>query len=218
MIQGIIFDLDGTIIHTLPELSYCVNIALENLGLPTYPEENIKQFVGDGMHSLIKKAIDNQKNLSTSDREEIKEKCFQIFWKEYDKKCIESQFFLGVETFLKESPYKLAILTNKSEYFTLKIIQHLNSENYFTHILSGDNPEYKKPNIGGVIKILSDWKLSNREVIFIGDHKTDLETSFKAKIPSVFANYGYGIKGEFKPDYYINEFSGLKHLLKILNS
>jgi len=221
-IKGIIFDLDGTLIDSLLDLTESVNYALKKINLEIYPPEKVKEFVGNGMRSLIESAINQaikDKNLNISEANSLKEECFQFFLKHYDKNCInQTNTFYGVEDFLIENQhnFKFAILTNKSEYFTKKILNHLNLTKYFTHILTGDKENYKKPNPDGIIKIQNDWGFTNKEILMIGDHYIDIQTAKAASVKSVFAIYGYGKLNGSIPDHSIKNFTSLKPLLNLI--
>ncbi|GIX41585.1 MAG: phosphoglycolate phosphatase [Leptospiraceae bacterium] len=223
-IKGIIFDLDGTLIDSLLDLTESVNYALKKVGLKTYEPEIVKNFVGNGMRSLIETSINHllmEKKIKQNDANQIKEKCLQYFLEHYDDNCIHhTDVFFGVEDFLKtyQKQYKFAILTNKSEYFTYKIINHLKMKEFFTHILTGDKETYKKPKPYGIKKIQKNWGFSNNEILMIGDHYTDILAAKNANIPSVFAIYGYGKLNGLIPEYSIKDFLSLKQLLNLINN
>ncbi|MCS7204179.1 MAG: HAD family hydrolase [Leptospiraceae bacterium] len=222
IIKGIIFDLDGTIIDTLPDLANSVNYGLQKVGLEKIPTDIIKGFIGDGMKSLIEKTLNdlyNQQKISLEEKEKLFQIVFQYFFELYDRNCVNlTKPYEGVVDFLEEfrDRYKFAILTNKSDYFTKKIIKQLDLEKYFSHILSGDVEEYKKPKPNGIKKIQQDWNLSEDEIIVVGDHYTDILSAKNANVKSIFAMYGYGKLNGYQPNYSIKQFSSLKVLLKIL--
>ncbi|MFN3247269.1 MAG: HAD hydrolase-like protein, partial [Leptonema sp. (in: bacteria)] len=86
-IKGIIFDLDGTLIDSLMDLTESVNYALQKVGLETYPPEIVKNFVGNGMRSLIENSI-NHLNLKDEKAQSLKEECLKYFLEHYDTNCI----------------------------------------------------------------------------------------------------------------------------------
>ncbi len=222
-IKGIIFDLDGTLIDSLMDLTESVNYALQQVGLDPYPPEIVKNFVGNGMRSLIENTMNHfvqEKTLEVEKAQSIKEECLKIFLEHYDQNCIHhTNIYFGVEEFLKQNQYKykFAILTNKSEYFTNKILEHLQIKKYFSHIITGDIEIFKKPNPEGIKKIQKDWGFSNQEILMVGDHYTDIQAAKFANVSSVFAIYGYGRLNGLVPDYSIKNFQSLKQLLSLIN-
>lgn len=220
-IKGIIFDLDGTLIDSLVDLTESVNFALKSLGLQTYHRDDVKYFVGNGMKSLIDHAINRLVENQLVKKEEslkLKESALKLFLEHYDQNCIHHTIaYYGVEEFLKQykDRYKFAVLTNKSEYFTNKILTHLKLKDYFTHVLSGDIEQYKKPKPDGIIKIQRDWGDQNNEILMMGDHYTDIQSAKSANVKSIFAIYGYGRLEGLKPDFSIKQFSLLKQLLNL---
>ncbi len=221
-IKGIIFDLDGTIIDSLLDLTESVNFALNQMGFSSYSPEELKKFIGNGIKSLIDNTIENiyKKNLiSINDIQKINERCLELFLQHYDNQCIKNTIlYLGVEEFLlkNKNKYYFAILTNKSKYFTKKIIKHLELENFFSCILTGDEDIYKKPKPEGILQILKEWSIHREEVILIGDHHTDIEAAFNANVKSIFAMYGYGYLNSIRPNYFIKNFYSLTTLLNII--
>lgn len=220
-IKGIIFDLDGTLIDSLDDLTESVNFALKSLGLQTYHRDDVKHFVGSGMKSLIDHAINYLIQNQTVKKEEglrLKETSLKLFLEHYDKNCINhTTTYYGVEEFLRQykDRYKFAVLTNKSEYFTNKILNHLKLKDYLTHVISGDIEIYKKPNPDGIYKIQKDWGFKNHEILMMGDHYTDIQSAKSASVKSIFAIYGYGRLEGLKPDFSIKQFSLLKQLLNL---
>ena len=223
-IKGIIFDLDGTLIDSLMDLTESVNYALQQVGLKPYPPEIVKNFVGNGMRSLIENTVNHlvqEKTLKEEKAQSLKEECLKLFLEHYEQNCIHhTTTYFGVQEFLIQNQdiYKFAILTNKSEYFTNKIIEHLQIKKYFSHIITGDIEIFKKPNPDGIIKIQEDWGLSNQEILMLGDHYTDIQAAKHANVSSVFAIYGYGRLNGLLPNYSIKSFQSLKHLLSLINS
>lgn len=220
-VKGIIFDLDGTLIDSLDDLTESVNYALTRQGLKPYHKDEVKYFVGNGMKSLIQHAINRLVEDQIIKKEESKkliDTTLELFLEHYEKQCIQNTTaYYGVEEFLNQfkDQYKFAVLTNKSEYFTNKILTHLNLKDYLTHVLTGDVEIYKKPNPDGILKIQKDWGFKNHEILMMGDHYTDIQSAKSANVKSIFAIYGYGRLEGLKPDFSIKHFSLLKHLLNL---
>ncbi len=219
MIQALVFDLDGTIIDSIYDLTDSLNYALKKVNLEPYEPNQVKKFVGEGMFSLIEKAVlSNSEDKNSKDKEKIQQ-CYQIFFEHYKDNAInKTVLFDGVEEFLNKhkNVYRFAILTNKSEYFTKKILKHLQIDTFFSFVITGDHPKYKKPSPEGIYRILQEWNLKNNEIVIIGDHYTDIECAKTANIVSIFAMYGYGYIKEQKPNYYIKKFRNLEPLLRLI--
>lgn len=221
-VKGIIFDLDGTLADTLPDIASSLNYALHKAGLESYPPQTIKTFIGDGIKALVEKTLQDlyqKQKISLQEKENLQGEVLQHFIDHYTENCTaDTYLYEGVKEFLQENEnkYRFAVLTNKAGVFTDKILKYYSVYSYFSHILSGDIEQYKKPNPDGIYKIQQDWNFSPEEILVVGDNYTDIQAAKNAGVRSVFAMYGFGKLNGINPNYSIKKFIYLKPLLKII--
>ena len=209
-IKAILFDLDGTLIDSVTDLANSVNYTLTQIGLQPHTRDEIRSYVGDGVSQLIKRSLGE-------DHLERFEAAFAVFMDHYGRHCTDNtHLYQGVADSLPRlaERYILAILTNKSMKFTVKILQALKIKSYFRELLGGDSLETKKPDPAGIFFLAEKWGLQPvTEMIMVGDHATDIEVGQRAGCRTVFIEGTIGQKRGLQPDFVIRSMSELPGLL-----
>lgn len=210
----IIFDLDGTLVDTLDDLTYSVNKVLEDFGIAKASKEQVQSAIGRGAVNLFSKLTNN-----TID---IKKAKLQ-FTRHYSKNLVKkSKLYPGILSILKELRKRniiLYVVSNKAHIFTRKLLKDIKIGKYFSGII-GINSEEKerlKPSPYYIKKILSKEKIKPENALIIGDSKTDILAAKNSKVYSCAALYGYRPTEELrkhKPDFYIKK---PLDILKIIN-
>lgn len=205
MISLIAFDLDGTLIDSKKDIADSLNAALRECGFKTLSQEKIEELVGRGARQLVKEAIGNPS-------EEQLWQVFEKFWKIYDAHCLDqTALYPGVREFLESTPsFELAVVTNKPQHFTHKILQGLKLDHYFRWILGGDTLPVQKPDPAMLQPILQDWKGS--AALFVGDSDVDIQVGKAAGWQTCAVTYGFRPRHEIEllqPDFIIDRFSEL---------
>ena len=212
-IKAILFDLDGTLIDSVTDLANSVNHTLTQVGLPAHTQEEIKNFVGDGVQKLIKRSL-GQNNMAKYSE------AFGLFMDHYGTHCTDNTvLYPGVaETLpLLQQNYRLAVLTNKSVAFSRKILRNLEIDSYFKEILGGDSLSTKKPDPAGIFHLADMWGMNpTTEMIMVGDHATDIEVGRRAGCRTVFVSGTIGQKRGLTPDFTIASMVELPDLLENL--
>ena len=211
-IKAIIFDLDGTLIDSVTDLANSVNYTLAEIGLPGHTRDEIKDFVGDGVQKLIKRSL-GQTHLGRFDQ------AFEIFMQHYDLHCTDNTvLYPGVAEILPQlaDEYKLAVLTNKSHKFSVKILVDLDIYQYFKEALGGDSLPTKKPDPAGLFYLAEKWHMTPDQIVMVGDHATDIEVGSKAGCKTVFIEGGIGETRGLTPDMIINSIDELPNSLNSL--
>jgi len=184
----IIFDLDGTLIESLPGIANALNTALTENNLPTHSTSKIRTFIGDGSHTLCSRAAINE---STSTIDKIHDS-FLIHYNHTWKN--GTQIYPGIIDLLsnlKAANITLSILSNKPHDFTTEIISSIFPPNTFDITLGQQEHIQKKPDPSGVSEILTNLKTTPTKTILIGDSTIDLITARNANIESIAVTWGY---------------------------
>lgn len=216
MIRAIIFDLDGTLVHSLPGLATALNRVLEQHGLPTHPESRVRGFIGDGIAKLLERGCPD--NLDPSQMPAIAkdmDREYAAAWRE------GSPPFPGIiETLaeLKSAGYKLAIFSNKPDSFCQDFANHLFPDTF--DAVLGQRPGVPtKPDPAGALDTARLMETQPEEILFLGDSVMDIATAKRAKMLAVAATWGYHDQPRLEnenPDQMIHDIKELIPLLKKL--
>lgn len=188
----LVYDLDGTLFETLPDLARSVNRALDAHGHATATEAEVRRAIGDGARVLIARLV-----TPGSTEEEI-DRVWTTFREVYEQQCAETSFVLpGVEDFLRARqssthPPRQAILTNKPQSPSDLLAQRFRLDRWVGKVIGGDTPLGRKPDPTG-LRQLMDWaQATAAETLMIGDGPADLEVARRAGVRCVLVEGGYG--------------------------
>ena len=192
-VKMVMVDLDGTLIHTAPDLADCANRMLAELGRPAYPVEKVMTWIGNGVPRLIKRALTGE--MQAEPDAALFEKASAIFHRLYLAHVSDlSRPFPGVVeglTQLKARGFRLACITNKAEVFTLPLLKNLDLFRYFELILSGDSLPRQKPDPLPLQHACKHFGITPDHGILIGDSRNDVEAARAAGMPVICVPYGY---------------------------
>ena len=192
--KGIIFDLDGTLVNSLEDISDAMNTVLTDLNYPTHTYETYQYFIGSGLRNLVSKA------LPASNNSEIDiENCFNCMISEYRKICtLKTKPYTGIVELLDDlvsRDIKLAVFSNKADELTKKIASEIFPD-YFNTAIGLSTEALKKPNPFEAIEISKNWNLKTEEIIFIGDSDIDMLTATNANMFPLGVSWGYRTEEE----------------------
>ena len=210
-----LFDLDGTLIDSVPDLASSINFMLKNLDKNTFSVDTIRNWVGNGASTLVKRALTNG-SMQNIDEEEFK-KDFEIFMNHYENNlCNQTYLYPNVKELLEEiKDNNLAIITNKPYKFVEPILEELGIKDYFKLIYGADSLREKKPS---PLPLISAMKyFDTNKAIMIGDSKNDILAAKNANIPSIAVTYGYNYSEDisiYNPDFIIDDILKVKECVK----
>lgn len=201
----VIFDLDGTLLDTLPDISYYVNQTLVKFGYPTHEDDKIMQFIGNGARNLIKNALPN----GTS--EKVVDQCLEYYNNVYTQSnSPRTRLFDGVKqvvSSLKAGGYYTAILTNKPQMTTDVIYERYMLNMKIDKVVGQRDGIKIKPDPQTTLQILKEFNVSKQNAYLVGDGETDVLTAINAGINGISALWGYRTKAQL-------ELAGSKHFAK----
>lgn len=216
----LLFDLDGTLVDSVPDLASAVNKTLVELGRTPFNEEIIRGWVGNGAKVLIQRALSGSDEVLTDLSEVQLERALEIFFKAYQLGvCINTKLYTGVLdtlTALKAAGYRLAIITNKPERFVGPIVNNLALNGLFELIIGGDTLEKSKPDPLPLYHAVSALAVTAEQCVMIGDSKNDILAAKAANIDSVGLTYGYNYGediAKYHPELVLDNFANLLHAL-----
>lgn len=194
--KGIIFDLDGTLVDSLHDISDAMNTVLESLNYPTHTYDTYQYFIGSGLRNLVSKALPATNN--SDDQIEI---CFECMINEYREICtLKTKPYEGILELLENltsKNIKMAVFSNKADELTKKIASEI-FPNYFDTAVGLSTEELKKPNPFEAVEISKNWNLKPEEILFVGDSDIDMQTAVNANMFPVGVSWGYRTEEELK--------------------
>jgi len=204
--KGIIFDLDGTLVNTLPDIATSINLARQAMGLEPLPPREITRHVGNGTRHLVQKAIP----VPEQDHETAHDH-YLAFYREHmlDQSCLNP----GVAEILEHfSDRRLAVITNKPQHQTDKILAGLGVADRFCMVIGGDALERKKPDPLPLLHYMKAQGLTGDEVVMVGDGVNDIRAGRAANVLAVGVTLGVSTRAELEaegPAGIIEHMSGL---------
>lgn len=201
----LILDLDGTLVDTIRDITDALNYALGPYGLNNLSIEETTPMVGEGLTRLVEKVLGNKK---IQPRDEITER-FLGYYSEHLTD--NSTLYPGVEKTLKQlTKYRKAVISNKREYLSTRLLNELNMLKPFDLIVGSDTTPERKPSPVPVHYVCNKLGISPLESVVIGDSKYDIEAGKNAGTKTIGVTYGYGTGEQLKgADYIIDSFSEL---------
>lgn len=187
-INTIIFDLDGTLLNTLTDLTNSVNYAMEKYGLPAYSEDQVRQMVGNGVTVLMERAIPRGHSFPEFIH------CLDAFKEHYElHKKDYTKPFPGILEFLKDADaagYRLAVVSNKFDLAVKGLCRDYFSPYITTAI--GESPQTApKPAPDTVFQAMKELHASKGQCVYVGDSDVDLATAQNADIPCISVSWGF---------------------------
>jgi len=186
----IIFDFDGTLIDSAPDLANSINFMLQTLYNKHFEAKDIYKWIGNGAQTLVQRALE----AAGEDLNEIP-RALEVFLHHYQVHlCDETILFDGVKEVLsklKSNGYKIALVTNKPQKLIEPILNKFDLQEYFALILGAESCKEKKPSPEPLLCCLKEFGLQPSEAVMIGDSKNDLLAAKRAGIDAVGVSYGY---------------------------
>jgi len=191
-IKAIMLDLDGTLLHTAPELTESANRMLRELAFPAVSQELLISYVGNGISWLVKRALTG--DMHAEPDSELYAKALPIFEKHYTALLMQSKTFGGVVQGLdqmKAAGFRLGCITNKVARYTEPLLKGVGLAQYFEIVLSGDSLPEKKPHPLPLLHAAKFFAVPLEQMLLIGDSLNDTVAARAAGCPVFCVPYGY---------------------------
>ena len=189
--KACIFDLDGTLTNTLESMTYSVNLTLEEMGLSKITKDQCRVFVGNGARVLIEKSL---KAAGDTDASRIEEG-MEIYGRIFDRNCTYHVTpYEGIPEMLKALKDKgihLAVLSNKPDRQTVKVVKAIFGEELFDYAQGQKEGIRRKPEPDGVWYLMEQMHVSKEECLYIGDSEVDAATGRNAGLKTIGVLWGF---------------------------
>jgi len=222
----ILFDLDGTLVDTAPDLMNAHNYVMKKFGYETKSTDDIRKLVGKGAKSLIGRSVWGQakKEFGQVDDGKIKKEMVSEFIDFYGKNIVkESKLINGVYDFLKwskENKISMGVCTNKQEHLAVDLLKKIKIYDFFEYVAGSNTFDFCKPDPRHLTNVIEIMQGDIKKSIMIGDSESDATASKEAGIPFILLEDGYTEKNanEIPHDHLIRDFIGIEKIVhKYLN-
>jgi len=216
--QLVLIDLDGTLVDSVPDLGHAVDAMMDELGLPKHGDQKVRNWVGNGVVRLVKRAL--TEDLHAEPDTALFDKAYPIFLKHYTAVNGQySQLYPGVLdglNYLQAKGCHIGCVTNKAEDFTLPLLKTLGILDKFGVVVSGDTLPQKKPQPEPLWYAAKHFGVAAEQALMVGDSMHDVQAARAAGFAVVAVPYGYnhGVDiRQAKPDHVIDSLAQLSELL-----
>jgi phosphoglycolate phosphatase len=205
--KAILFDLDGTLIDSAPDLQTTANILLAQENRRPLTLDEMKNCTGDGLHAMLEKAF---RLTGTPYENGAIQRLIPLYLKIYEGIIAQpSCIYPGIFDFLQRESVlatRMAVVTNKHEAAARRILGQVKMDHFFTHIIGGDTLQTRKPHPRPVLEALHRLGISSQDAVMIGDSPNDAIAARDAGIPCIIMRYGYTHEwpDDLKPAAYAN--------------
>ena len=218
----ILFDLDGTLVDTAPDLALAHNHVMKKFGFKTKPVEEIKALVGMGAKTMMGKTLWSQakEELKAVKEKNIKDKMVNEFVKFYGNNIlVESKLIDGARDFLiwcRENKISMAVCTNKQEHLAIDLLKKIGVNDFFEYVAGCDTFDYCKPDARHLTSVVEILNGDLKKSIMIGDSEVDAKSAENASIPFIVLEDGYtDVKiDQMKYDHVIKNYNDLNKIIK----
>ncbi len=216
--EMILIDVDGTLVDSVPDLAWCVDAMMRELDMPERGEAAVRNWVGNGVERLVRRALINALDGEPDDA--LFDKAYPIFLDLYaDNTSKRSVLYPGVREgldYMKAQGYRLGCVTNKASQFTLPLLHDLGIHDEFENIVCGDSLPKKKPDPLPLLHSAEVLGVKPEDSLMLGDSMSDVKAARAAGFQIICMSYGYnhGVDiRESNPDVVIDSMAELKDLL-----
>ena len=192
-VRMVMIDLDGTLIHTAPDLAAAANRMLVDLDLPTHDPVRIERWIGNGVGRLVKRALTG--DFEAEPQAALYARAYPRFLHHYGEHVASrSRPYPGVTEGLRaltEAGFSLVCVTNKAEAFTVPLLRALALDGYFGLVLSGDTLAHKKPHPEPLLHACRYFDIPPARGVLVGDSANDAQAARAAGMALICVSYGY---------------------------
>jgi phosphoglycolate phosphatase len=215
----VLVDVDGTMVDSVPDLAFCVDEMMTQLGMPTHGENRVREWVGNGVERLVRRALIGK--LDGEPDEVLYERAYPIFLELYkentsSRSCLYPGVREGLD-YLKAKGYKMGCVTNKAAQFTEPLLQDLGVFDTFEIVISGDSLPKCKPDPMPLLHAAEFFEVRPEQALMLGDSVSDVKAARAAGFQIVCMSYGYNHGMDIrdaKPDAVLDSMTELPELLE----
>ncbi|MGH8399179.1 MAG: phosphoglycolate phosphatase [Gammaproteobacteria bacterium] len=216
-IRLVAFDLDGTLVDSMPDIVHAVDSMVRKLSSPIPDVDKVREWVGDGVRRLVERALTGTQDGKPDAA--LYRRGLEAFRHAYAAHiAVDTRVYPGVREVLdqlQDIGIHLACITNKSGEFTEPLLNALDLRDYFGVVLSGDSLVQRKPDPMPLLHAAHHFKVAPQQACMVGDSRNDLVAARAAGFRAIGVRYGYGgVLADLKPDAILDSLTELPPLLE----
>ncbi len=224
--KAILFDLDGTLVETAPDLMAAHNHVMEKYGYEKKPLGDIRYLAGRGAAAMLLRSVDSQGRLNKQNKidepthKEMTKEFIDFYAANISKTSVVNEGVVEFLDWCKSKKIRLAVCTNKMEHLAIKLLKEIKLYDYFDFIAGADTFNYRKPDPQHLTSILEILNIPIKDAIMVGDSETDADAAKAAKIKFILVKGGYTEKNydQIFKDHLVDTFKEIQPITqKILN-
>lgn len=215
----VLIDVDGTLVDSVPDLAFCVDEMMKRLDMPTHGETKVRDWVGNGVERLTRRALIGQ--LDGEPDEALFQKAYPIFLELYaentSKRSVLYPGVLDGLDYLERAGFQLGCVTNKAAQFTIPLLKDLGVYDRFDIVVAGDTLPEKKPHPRPLLHAAAHFGVGPEDSLMVGDSVSDVKAARAAGFQIVCMSYGYNHGVDIRtanPDAVIDSMAELPGLLE----
>ena len=216
----LVFDLDGTLVDTAPDLMMAHNYVMKKYGYKEKPIESIRHLAGRGAAAMLIRSIDSQGNLiknnpiDANTHQQMTDDFINYYRQNISGHSKLRKNVISLLDWCKEKEIICAVCTNKREDLAIKLLKEINIYKYFDFIAGADTFDFRKPDPKHLTEILDILQIEKKNSIMLGDSETDANTAKAAKVHFVLIKDGYTEKSldNIYHDHLIDDFENVKEI------
>ena len=216
--SALVFDLDGTLVDSAPDLCHAINTILRENGCAPLPLEQVIPMVGDGVATLLRRALTAAGVAFTEESIKPLVAHFQDVY--FQALCVDTKPYPGVVDTLKTlqaAGWKMAVCTNKPQRHSVRLLEDIGLAPFFSAVFGGDAAPVRKPDPGHVLATLQALGCSPERAVMIGDSNNDIYAGRDAGARTIAFSYGYGASlDSASADAVLDHFADLPKTLESL--
>ncbi len=216
----VMFDLDGTLVDSAPDLGAAANRMLRDLGHDPWSVDHYRVWIGNGVSRLVKRALTGE--MHAEPEAALYDAGIALFRRHYGENVSAlSRLYAGVVEVLdhlKREGFTLACVTNKAGVFARPLLKDLGLDHYFALIVAGDTVAKLKPDPLPLLHACEHFGIAPQQGVFVGDSANDIQAARAAGMPVICVSYGYNHGRdvrELNPDRIVDSFAELPQYLRL---
>ena len=214
----VLIDVDGTLVDSVPDLAFSIDLMMQDLDMPKRGEDKVRHWVGNGLERLVKRALLD--SLEGEPDEALFGRAIPLFRSHYTvNNSIRSRLYDGVRRgldYMRLSNYRMGCVTNKASEFTHPLLRDLNIADYFELIICGDDVAKIKPDPLPLLTAAQRMQVDPLHSLMIGDSSNDVRAARAAGFQIICTSYGYNHGEDIRrngPDAVIDSMAELEELI-----